>query len=159
MTKSYINLPEMTLVGISGITSNAQEATDAAKIGGMFARYFAEGIFNQIQNRIKPGTFYSCYTKYDSDHTGEYTYFLGEQVESNASVPEGLDVMIVPPQSYCVFTPEPGPMPQACIAAWQEIWGNDELTSKRSYLADFERYDMSKMTPDRTEFDILVGVA
>ncbi len=147
----------MILVGISCRTTNATEASAQAKIPGMFERYFAQGIFSQIQNQTNPGILYSCYADYSSDHSGEYTYFLGQEVSSIDTVPDGLDVLEVPAQSYHVVS-EAGPMPQACIDAWQKIWADSDLESRRSYLVDFERYDLSKMNPEHTEFQICVGL-
>lgn len=147
----------ITLVGISCRTTNTTEASVAAKIPRMFERYFAESIFSQLPNRANPGILYSCYTDYSSDHTGEYTYFLGEQVTSAETMPEGLNMLAIPAQSYHIV-PNAGPMPQTCINAWQEIWADSVLNDQRTYLVDFEKYDMAKMSPDHTEFEIYIGV-
>lgn len=146
------------LVGISCRTTNATEASAEAKIPSMFGRYFAEEIFSQLPNRANPGILYSCYTDYSSDHTGEYTYFLGEQVTSaDDNLPEGLNVLAIPAQSYHVAS-NAGPMPQTCVKAWQEIWADSALNAQRTYLVDFEKYDMAKMSPDHTEFEIYIGI-
>ena len=152
-----MNNDMMILMGISCRTNNVTEASVEAKIPGMFGRYFAENIFSQLPNRANPGILYSCYTDYSSDHTGEYTYFLGEQVTSADILPEGLNVLAIPAQSYHIV-PNAGPMPQTCINAWQEIWADSVLNDQRTYLVDFEKYDMAKMSPDHTEFEIYIGV-
>ncbi len=86
-----------------------------------------------------------------------YTYFLGEQVTSAETMPEGLNMLAIPAQSYHIV-PNAGPMPQTCINAWQEIWADSVLNDQRTYLVDFEKYDMAKMSPDHTEFEIYIGV-
>ena len=148
---------KLILVGISCRTTNAAEGSQEAKIPGMFGRYFSEEIFSKIPNPASPGTLYSCYANYASDKNGEYTYFLGEQVTSVDALPLGFDVLEVPSQAYHIFSAS-GPMPQTCINAWQSIWSDAELNSRRNYLVDFEKYDMCKMTPDVTEFEIFIGV-
>ena len=126
-------------------TSNQQEL-DKMK-GNIFPcvqRYFHGALFDKIPNRKKPGITFCAYTDYESDHTGGYTYFIGEEVTSfDKSLPEGFEKLTIPKQRYVKFTTGPAPMPDVLVKAWNEIWKMtpQELGGKRCYETDFEIYD------------------
>ena len=83
MKKQTIVLPEIKLIGISIRTNNESEINpDTGKISGLVQRYFHQALYEKIPHRKKPGTTLCVYTDYESDHTGDYTYFIGEEVES-----------------------------------------------------------------------------
>jgi predicted transcriptional regulator YdeE len=90
------------------------------------------------------------YTAYESDHTGEYSLVVGAAVHSAADVPDALVSVILPSATYLVFTAE-GPMPDALIRTWMDIWRyfSDNVQYRRAYTADFERYD--KREPARVD--------
>jgi predicted transcriptional regulator YdeE len=100
------------------------------------------------------------YTEYATDHTGEYTYFIGEEVDASAEVPEGLSTITVPQQNYAKFTTESGQMPAVCINAWMDIWKmtSEDLGSDRAFKADFEVYDERALNPANTVLDIYIGI-
>jgi predicted transcriptional regulator YdeE len=154
-----IQLPEIMLIGITARTNNQSEMDPAqSTIGSLVQEYFQDGLFNQIPERINQGVTYSVYTDYESDHTGDYTYFIGEAVSSIDALPEGFTAITIPDQSYQKFTSESGPMPDVCLNLWQDIWSNQELAARRAYQADFEIYDQRAMDPNHTVLDIYIGV-
>src|SRR5690606_4349794 len=113
----------MKLIGISARTSNAAEFNpETAKILATVQNYFHNGLYDKIPNRKTPGKTYCVYNEYESDHTGAYTYFIGEEVDADSDIPEGLSTLTIPDQSYAKFTTESGPMPLVCINAWMDIW-------------------------------------
>ena len=76
MHKIIEQLPEIKLVGITASTSNAAEMNpDTAKIGITMQKFFTEKVQDQIFNRKRPGKVFAVYTNYESDASGEYTYF------------------------------------------------------------------------------------
>lgn len=162
MDQEKSTLGNLSLVGIYTRTSNTHEMSpDTAQIGKMLGRYFGEGIANRLQHRSTPGVTYAVYTDYESDEHGEYTYFLGEAVDSL----EGQDLSAfkainIPSGAYQKFTTASGPMPDIVIGAWQHIWGMTQgtLGGERSYIADFERYDERSADPSRAVVDIFIGV-
>src|SRR5687767_4672468 len=112
MQKIAIVLPEVKLIGIAVRTNNASEANpESAKIGAVVQRYFHEALSAQIPYRKKPGITYSVYTEYESDFTGDYTYFIGEEVTSFEDVPKNFKTLTIRPQAYTRFTTQSGPMP------------------------------------------------
>lgn len=144
MNKIIEQLPEIKLIGITTITSNAAEMNhDTAKIGAIMQRFFTENMQDKIVNRKNPGKVFSVYTNYESDENGEYTYFLGEEVTSFEDVEENFETLTIPSQTYTKFTSNPGPMPAVVIDMWQDIWKMNvsELGGQRAYIADFEVYD------------------
>lgn len=152
--------PEIQLVGLSLRTHNANEQNPATgKIGPLVADYFSQGTFNQIPHRVNPGVTYSVYTDYESDHHGDYTYFIGEEVSSFDNIPDGLHRITIPASDYQRFTTPAGQMPNIVINAWQAIWQMDEKTlgGKRAYSADFEVYDERALDPNNAVVDVYIG--
>lgn len=162
MKKMTIKLPEIKLAGIKVRTNNVNEMNPAAaKISPTVQRYFHNELSANILNRKKMGTTFCVYTDYESDHTGDYTYFIGEEVSSFADLPEDLATHTIPPQTYTKFTTEPGPMPDVLIGAWHKIWGmtTADFGGKRNYFADFEVYDERASNHQQVVLDIYIGIA
>ena len=161
MKQNSIILPEIKLVGISFVTNLAMEMNPAtAKIGILVQTYFNEEVFKKISNRKKPGVTHCVYTNYESDFTGSYTFFIGEEVESVDLLSERLQTITIPAQRYAKFTTEPGVMPAVCIGAWQKIWTMtpEELGGARAYKADFEIYDLRAADHKNTVLDLYIGL-
>jgi predicted transcriptional regulator YdeE len=161
MKKELIDKQEIKLVGLTTRTNNKNEMDPkTAKIGGLFGRFFSENIASKISNRKNPGVTLSIFTDYDSDEHGDYTYFLGEEVESFQNVSTDLQTLIIPKAKYQKFTTTKGKMPEVVVSAWQEIWkmSADDFSGKRSYIADFEVYDERASDPSNTSLDIYIGI-
>ena len=161
MQKTVTELPEIKLLGILCRTNNTAEMNiSSAKIAPTIQKYFRQAVGEEIPNRKNPGTTYCVYTDYESDFTGDYTYFIGEEVKFVGDSMEGFSSIIIPAQNYAKFTSKPGIMPEVCIDMWQNIWKmkSGELGGKRTYLADFEVYDKRALDPSKTVLDIYVGV-
>ena len=161
MKKIILQQPEIKLIGITVRTNNKAEMDPAtAKIGSTVAHYFQNGLGSTIPHRQKQNITFSLFTDYESDHTGDYTYFIGEAVGFFENCPEGFVMHTVPAQTYIKFTTEPGKMPEVVIQAWQQIWQMDEKTlgGKRAYRSDFEYYDERACDPKNTALDIFIGI-
>jgi predicted transcriptional regulator YdeE len=159
MQQTHIERPEIKLVGISMRTSYSQEVNKMT--GCIFPcvqRYFHEKLYDKIPHRTNPGTTLCVYTDYESDYTGAYTYFIGEEVD-RFSLPEGLHSLIIPSQPYVKYTTQPAPMPDVIINAWMHVWASDiERSGKRRYAADFEVYDERASDHQNIVLDIYVGL-
>ena len=161
MHKTIIQRPKLILIGTTVRTNNTNESTPStAKISPTVQKYFHEALANYIPNRKTPGNTYCVYTNYESDASGEYTYFIGEEVTDVTDIPEGLTQLVIPEQTYAKFTNGPAPMPAVCINAWHEIWNMtpDTMGGQRSYIADFELYDERAQDHERVELDIYIGI-
>lgn len=161
MKQTEIKLPEIKIVGIAVRTNNAAEFSGTgAKISLTVKAYADQGAAGKIAHRVEPGTTYSGFTDYESDHNGMYTYFIGERVSSFDDLPKGFSAITIPAQTYAKFTNGPGAMPGVCIAVWQRVWGSSpkDLGGQRGYVADFEIYDERAYDPTSTVLDVYIGI-
>lgn len=161
MKKVFTSLPEINLVGLTARTNNMAEMNPStAKIKPTMEKFFGEKIQEKIQNKKNPGKIFAVYTQYESDFTGDYTYFMGEEVTSLKEIEKGLETLTLPGQEYVTFTSEPGTLPGVVIEMWQKIWQMDpaSLGGTRGYVADFEIYDARSHDPLNAVLDIYIGV-
>lgn len=161
MKKTSLFLNGFKLVGLTCPTNNELEFNPStAKIGQTLEHYFQNNSSEKITDRKNPGTTYCVYTDYESDWTGNYTYFVGEEVNSFSNVLKNYSEIIIPAQDYAKFTHGPGTMPNVCIEMWKKIWTMTakDFGSERAYLADFEVYDNRAKDPTNTILDIYIGL-
>ncbi len=161
MQQSQAKLPEKKLIGIQVRTNNKNEIDPmTGKIFPIVQKYFQEQLFSQIPHRTHPGTTLCCYTDYESDHNGDYTYFIGEEVETLKDVPPGFKTLTIPAQSYAKFTTGPAPMPDVVRNAWFSIWKmtDSDLGGKRRYATDFEVYDERANDHQNIVMDLYIGI-
>jgi len=161
MQKNLIELPDMLLIGITARTNNKREADKMkGKIWPCVQRYYHEKLFEKIRNRKNPGITICAYTEYESDYTGDYTYFIGEEVSSHADVLAGFDKLVIPPQRYAKFTTGPDAMPDVLIKAWNQIWKMtpNDFGGQRLYHTDFELYDERAQDHQNVVLDIFIGI-
>lgn len=161
MEKHYIKHPEIKLVGISVRTNNKNEFDSTqAKIPNTIEKYFTQNISEKILSRRNPGIIYCCYTDYENDMNGDYTYFIGEEVVNFSDKLTELGELVIPEQDYVRFANGPGKMPDVCIEMWQQIWkmSNKELGGSRNYKTDFELYDERSKDKTNTILDIYIGI-
>jgi predicted transcriptional regulator YdeE len=161
MQKTIISLPAIKLIGITTRTNNNNELDPmTSKIFPIVQRYFHNALFEKIPHRKKPGTTLCVYTEYESEHTGEYTYFIGEEVISFDNCPNEFAKITIPAQTYAKFTNGPAPMPDVVRNSWFKIWKMTEkdLGGTRRYIADFEIYDERAANHQNIVLDILIGI-
>lgn len=161
MKKELANKSEIKLIGLSTRTNNKNEMNpETSKIGGLAGRFWSQNIAAQIENRKNPGVTLAVYTEYESDEHGDYTYFIGEEVNSLENIPESLQILKIPMAKYQKFTTSSGKMPEVVINAWMDIWKMtpDNFGGKRAYIADFEVYDQRAADPQNTSLDIYIGI-
>lgn len=133
MEYSKIQLPSRKFIGIPVRTSNSPE--NQKYIALTWGRFFGEEIFNAIPNLVDDD-YYGIYYDYKGDHTQSYTFMAGCMVSTLESIPDGMEGIEVPEQSYASISVE-GPFPQALITKWHEIW---QSNIPRNYRFDFEHY-------------------
>ena len=165
-----INFPEIKLVGISERTNNINEGQPStAKIGPTVQKYMQGNIPAKIQNRVRPGINFCVYTSYELDkiiaperydYSGDYTYFMGEMVDSFEGVLSDLKTLTIPAQKYIKFTTSRGAMPSIVIDAWAAIWEmtSQETGEERSFIADFEVYDEDASDLQNAIVNIYIGI-
>lgn len=161
MQREQLQISETKLIGIQVRTHYQNELNPlTSQIGPCVQRYWQEGIASKIPNRVNPGRLFAAYTDYDSDQSGGYTYFLGEEVSSFDSIPDGLSELVIPAGKYTRFTTDPGPLPHVIIDAWYTIWQMtiEDLGGDRSFHTDFEIYDQRAANPMAAVVDVYVGI-
>ena len=163
MQKTKSELPEIKLIGITTRTNNEEifkALPSENPIANTVQKYFTNNLAEQIPNRAKPGTTYCVYTEFESDFSGDYTYFVGEAVSSFENLPEGFLKLTIPAQNYMKFTNGPAPMPDVCVDTWKEIWQTttEGFGGEKSYIADFEVYDERAADHNNVVLDIYIGV-
>ena len=148
-----VKVPEFKLVGIElkDKTTN-QDGQSNIDCGNLWQRFEKEGIFNQIPDK-KENKVYAVYFDYEGDHSGPFSYFIGCNVDPQASVPDGLKSIQVPAQEYQKVTAK-GKMPNCIAETWKDIWDSE---MKRSYTYDFEVYDERSADWENAEVDIFIA--
>ncbi|MNJ50558.1 Bacterial transcription activator, effector binding domain [compost metagenome] len=77
--------------------------------------------------------------------SGEYTIFIGVQVDPNVNLPEGLEELVIPTATYAVF--QSGVEHSSVAITWQSIWKWAETSQEtRTFTGDFEMYEDGKPT-------------
>ncbi|MCE3239278.1 MAG: hypothetical protein K0R24_2259 [Gammaproteobacteria bacterium] len=161
MKKELVNKSEIKLVGLTARTNNKNEMNpETSKIGKLAGRFWGQNVANQISDRKNPGTTFSVYTEYDSNEHADYTYFIGEEVNSFENISADFQKLTIPAATYQKFTTPSGKMPEVVINAWQQIWqmSASGFGGERAYIADFEVYDQRAADPANTSLDIYIGI-
>lgn len=161
MKKIQVDQAEKKIVGIKTRTNHQLEIHSLeGKIFPIVKHYFHQNVAASIPNRIHPGTTFCIYTNYESDHHGDYTYCIGEEVDSFENIPTDLETLIIPAQKYIRFTNGPGSMPDVIRKPWQQIWQMTpaELGGIRSYITDFEIYDERSRDHQNIVLDFYIGI-
>lgn len=130
---------ELTVVGFVVRTTNADELDPArAKLPGLWRRAGAPGAFAHVPGRIDE-KLYAVLTDYESDHHGAYTQIVGIGVRTAPRLPEGM-VAVRVPAARALRVAARGPMPQAIVEAWQQVWKHTESggTPPRAFTTDLE---------------------
>lgn len=141
-------------MGLAIRTTNAAEANPSvSKIPGLWGRFTAEQWSERLQTVGAFGPTIAVYSAYESDISGSYQLLVGRQVRNSQSVSPPLQIVSVPQASYLVFRC-PGPLPQAVIDGWRDVWAYFARPNarQRAYTFDFERY------PDGEPVEIWVAV-
>lgn len=148
MEYEVVTLKEKIAVGICARTNNTAPDMGAV-IGGLWNRFYNEGIYASIPNKANAKAL-GIYTDYEGDEKSDYTVFTACEA---AEQPQGeYTVCRIPAGRYAKFIVH-GDMVQAVAAAWQSIW---EMQLPRAFQCDFEEYQDG--STDNAEIHIYVGL-
>lgn len=149
MNYEMVQLEEKIAVGISARTNN-QDPNVGAVIGGLWGRFFQEGIYEAIPNKANTKAL-GLYTDYEGKTEGNYTVTVACETLAE---PQAGDFAVcrIPAGPYAKFIVK-GDMVKAVAAAWEEIW---KMDLPRSFICDFEEYQDDKM--EDAEIHIYVGL-
>ena len=124
------------IAGISARTTNAAEFNPVTgKIAGLWGRFFSEGQFDSLPNKLPESPVYGVYSGYESDYTGAF------DVTAGVAISRAQGQVELQAGEYLVFSAT-GPMPQTVLQTWGVVWQyfQSNPNVQRSYATDFEAY-------------------
>ncbi len=142
------------IVGLAARTTNTAESSPAtAKIPLLWGRFTNERWSERLEQVGAFGPTIAVYSAYDSDVSGSYQLLVGRQVHDSRPVSPPLQRVSTPQGSYLTFRYS-GPLPQALIDGWHDVWAYfaRQNAPARAYTFDFEVY------PDGGSVEIWVAV-
>ena len=152
MKYEIVELKEKIIEGIRIKTTN-QNGKSMKDIGLTWQKLFAQGIYENIQNKANNKTI-GLYTQYEGDYTKPYTFIAGAEVSKEVENNEQIVSTIIPKGKYAKFVII-GDVQNSVGQAWQEIW-NMEL--KRKYTCDFEEYQNNSQDMQKQEIHIYIAI-
>ena len=136
-----------------GISARVEMETAAEKIRGLWERWYAEGVQEQIKHKASD-ELYNVYTDYEGDHTDPYTCFLGCRVESFVDIPEGCEAREFPGGDYAVIDVR-GPLPDVVLKTWMDVY---ESNLDRRFGVDFDLYGVEAGNPGDARLKTYVSI-
>lgn len=143
------------VVGISTRTTNAN-GQSAHDIEILWNRFWDNQVPKKITNKTNEAI-YAVYTDYETDHTGPYSTIIGFAVSDLTTIPEGLVGITIEKTSYKNITSK-GKMPEAVFNTWLAIWADKQLSSQRTYKADFTIHGEKYHDSDNAEVETYLSI-
>lgn len=135
MKYELVNLEERLVEGI-GVKTTNQNGQAVQDIGALWQRFFGQGIYGQIENKINDRTI-GLYTDYEGDYTQPYMFMTGVEVSRFSEELAERMTTIIPEGTYAKFVITGENAQEAVGSLWGEIW---QMHLPRSYVCDFEEY-------------------
>ena len=148
-----VTIEPFIVIGIAVRTTN-ENGQSAQDIGQLWGKFMAEGIAEQIPNKVDSEVF-SIYTNYQGDHTQPYDTILGCKVSSLENIPSGMVGQSFEGGTYGKFVSKGDLTKGVVFGTWTEIW---EKNLDRVFTADFELYGEKAQNPTDAEVDVLVAI-
>lgn len=156
-----INQESFHIIGIEARTNNAAEMGPHGIIPQQWERFMKENLFAKIPHKTDSAII-AAYTEYQSNKDGEYTFFIGAKVNSDATAPEGMVLKHIPKTDYLVLSSQKGPIWEVVQGLWKKIWTlpASEVGSEasRAYGFDYEVYDGRASDPMNAQVDVYLGI-
>lgn len=151
MNYEIVNLEEKRVVGLAARTNN-QSPEMGAVIGGLWEKFYGEGVYAQIENKTSDKAL-GIYTDYAGGAMDDYTIMVACEAAESKTMPKDTIVKTIPAGRYAKFVVK-GDMHTAVANCWMEIWSMD---LPRAFISDFEEYQDDCMDGD-AEIHIYVGL-
>ena len=151
MNYEIVNLEEKRVVGLAARTNN-QSPEMGAVIGGLWEKFYGEGVYAQIENKTSDKVL-GIYTDYAGGAMDDYTIMVAGEAAESETMPKDTIVKTIPAGRYAKFVVK-GDMHTAVANCWMEIWSMD---LPRTFISDFEEYQDDCMDGD-AEIHIYVGL-
>ena len=151
MNYEIVNLEEKRVVGLAARTNN-QSPEMGAVIGGLWEKFYGEGVYAQIENKTSDKVL-GIYTDYAGGAMDDYNIMVACEAAESETMPKDTIVKTIPAGRYAKFVVK-GDMHTAVANCWMEIWSMD---LPRTFISDFEEYQDDCMDGD-AEIHIYVGL-
>jgi len=145
---------DLVIIGPSVRTSPATAGTD---IPALWQSFMAGGMASKLPARKDDAHLYAVYCDYQTDSAGRYTMVLGVAADAAAPIAEGTRRVRIPAGKYASFVAKGDPA-KVIWQTWMHVNTEWDGRARRRYIADFERYDPSAMSPGKAEAAIVVGI-
>lgn len=149
MNYEIVTLEEKLVIGLSARTNNASSDMGEV-IGGLWGRFFSEGIYESIPNKVNQKAL-GIYTEYAKDEKGDYTAMVACETTEKTKISD-CTFLTIPAGRYAKFVIY-GDMVKAVQEAWKEIW---KMDLPRAFDCDFEEYQNDAM--ENAEIHIYVSL-
>ncbi len=133
MDYEIVSIKEKKIVGLSAHTSNSSPNMQSV-IGTLWNRFFSEGIFQKIENKVGFTTI-GLYSDY-SNGNQDYNITVGCEVSNTDNIPTGTVEKIIPGGKYAKFIVI-GDVKEAVGEFWERF---QKTTIERTFTGDFEEY-------------------
>ena len=150
MKYEIVNLAEKTVIGLSARTNNTSPDMQQV-IGGLWNRFFQEGIYAKIPGKINEKAL-GIYTDYAGMEMDDYTLIVACETDGQGGIPEGTIRRTIPQGKYAKFIVT-GDMSKSVSQFWEKLW---EMNLPRSFESDFEEYQDDNM--ENAEIHIYIGL-
>ena len=104
-------------------------------IGGLWQRFYADGIHAQISNK-KSEKALGIYTDYEENEKNDYTVLVAYEIADTDILPDGVVKRELPEGTYAKFVVK-GHMQKSVAQFWEKLWSMD---LPRAFSYDFEEY-------------------
>lgn len=152
----HLRLEQIHLIGLQlpskTTNENGQSGIDCGKL---WQKFEDEHYMDRIPNK-RTDDVIAAYHQYEGDYTQPFSYFVGCEVQPGTDVPEQMDQLVIPAQTYTRFFAR-GPMPDCMADTWSKIW-KQENQLNRTYTIDFERYGPKSRDWSNAEVEIFIAV-
>lgn len=144
---------------ISGLKFETTNARTIETEGADFLATFEKFQELEIENTLPSGRIFVVYTNYEADFASDimnkkYTVYIGMEVEAENP---SLQNFTIPASNYMVIESEEGIEPEEVGEIWEEVWEDEELTAKRSFIADYEVYEGTE-NEDELKVKVFIGI-
>ena len=152
MEYEILELKEKIIEGVEIRTTN-QKGKAMQDIAEMWQKFFGEGIYNKIENKLNNKTI-GLYTDYEGDYTKPYKFVVCTEVNKESKNLENRVIKTITKGKYARFIIT-GDVQKSVGEAWSEIWNMD---LKRKYTCDFEEYQNNSEDMNNQEIHIYIAI-
>ena len=156
MEYAIVSKESFPIIGIE-LKTTLHEGQNFIEIPRFWEKVLAEGQIDKIPDRKSQQTLLGICMDYETG--GRFSYIIGSEVTSTASIPNDMVCRTVPGAKYAVFTVK-GKLPDSVKDAVKYIYyewlPNSDYHHAKA--ADFELYDERCADADNAEVDIYVPI-